>query len=184
VIMQTEDGKEVSDGQLMKIRVDDKVSDEERRELFGWGEDIFVVEGLNLRWRSKDLHLFVDVDGRPVTHVGLLQHTISVDGRPVKVGGVGAVVTALASHGKGYASHAMRYVKTLMCEEWGVDFGLLFCRDQLVSFYERLGWQLLKVPVEIEQPSGTTTFPLNVMVLPCRAEAWPEGRVNLNGLPW
>jgi hypothetical protein len=168
----------------MEIRVEDKVSDEERRELFGWGEDIFVVENLNLKWKPKELHLFVDVDGRPVTHVGLLQHTISVDEQPVKVCGVGAVVTALESHGKGYASHAMRYVESLMCEQWGVDFGLLFCRDRLVTFYERLGWQQLTEPVEIEQPSGPVMFPLNVMVLPCRAQAWPAGRVKLKGLPW
>jgi GNAT superfamily N-acetyltransferase len=168
----------------MEIRVEDKVSDEERRELFGWGKDIFVVEHLNLKWRPKDLHLFVDVDASPVTHVGLLRHTISVGEQPVKVCGVGSVVTALKAHGKGYASYAMRHVKTLMCEQWGVDFGLLFCRDPLVPFYERLGWQRLQEPVEIEQPSGPIPFPLNVMVLPCRAETWPTGRVKLNGLPW
>jgi GNAT superfamily N-acetyltransferase len=182
--MQSENDAVADDGRQVKVRVEDSVSDEERHELFGWGEDIFVVEGLNLKWRPKDLHLFVDVDGRPVTHVGLLQHTISVDGRPVKVCGVGAVVTTRTAHGQGYASHAMRHVKSLMCDEWGVDFGLLFCRDPLVSFYERLGWQLLKEPVEIEQPSGAINFPLNVMVLPCKAESWPEGRIQLNGLPW
>ncbi|HEV7842883.1 MAG TPA: GNAT family N-acetyltransferase, partial [Pyrinomonadaceae bacterium] len=138
----------------------------------------------NLKWKAKDLHLFVDVDGRPVTHVGLLQHTISVGERPVKVCGVGAVVTELKAHGKGYASHAMRYAKTLMCKEWEVDFGLLFCRDPLVPFYECLGWQQLKEPVEVEQPSGPIQIPVNVMVLPCRAEAWPTGHVKLNGLPW
>lgn len=168
----------------MKIRVENHLSDEERRILFGWGEDIFAVNGLNIKWRPKDLHLFVDVDARPVTHVGLLRQTVTVGEHEVKVGGIGAVVTELKAHGKGYASYAMRYAANLMCQQWGVDFGLLFCREQLVKFYERLGWQRVKEPVEIEQPSGPITMPTVVMILPCRAQAWPAGAVKLNGFPW
>ena len=168
----------------MKIRLEENLSDEERERLFGWGEDIFQVNHLNLRWKPKDWHLLVDVDGRAVTHVGLLQHTISVGEQPVKVCGVGGVVTALEAHGKGYAARAMRYAQDFMLSEWGVDFGLLFCRDGLLPFYDRLGWQLVDEPVLIEQPSGAIQSPMNVMVLPCRAETWPEGAVKLNSLPW
>src|SRR5918911_3310672 len=101
----------------MEIRVANRVSDEEHRELFGWGDDIFRANHLNLRWKPKDLHIFVDIKGRPVTHVGLLKHTIEVGKRPVKVCGVGGVVTVLHEHGKGYATHAMRHAAALMCKE-------------------------------------------------------------------
>jgi hypothetical protein len=169
----------------MEIRVAEHVSDEERRHLFGWGEDIFGAAHLNLRWRPKDLHLLGYVDGRAETHVGLLRHTVSVGDRDVRVCGVGGVVTALRSHGKGYASLAMRYAGTFMCREWKVDFGLLFCRDPLAPFYERMGWQKLPEPVEVEQPEGVIPSPLNVMVLPCGAAGeWPAGRVKLNSFPW
>lgn len=168
----------------MQIRIENHLSDEERRHLFGWGEDIFGANHLNLRWRPKDLHIFVDVNRRAETHVGLLQHSVTVDGRTVLVAGVGGVVTALGSHNKGYATHAMRYAGDFMCSEWGVDFGLLFCRDQLVGFYERLGWQKVEDAVEIEQPEGPRESPMNVMIRPCRQKSWPEGPVRLNSLPW
>lgn len=168
----------------MKIRVEDHLSDEERRHLFGWGEDIFGADHLNLRWKPKDLHIFVDIDGRAETHVGLLQHTVVAGGRALRVCGVGGVVTALESHRKGYASRAMRFAGDFMCSEWAVDFGLLFCLDRLVPFYERLGWQRLTEPVEIEQPDGPIQSPMNVMILPCKAETWPTGRVKLNSFPW
>jgi hypothetical protein len=169
----------------MEIRIAEDLSDEERRYLFGWGEDIFGANHLNLSWRPKDLHLLLYVDGRAETHIGLLRHTISVGDRSLRVCGVGGVVTAHASHGKGYASHAMRYAGAFMCRELDVDFGLLFCRDPLVPFYERMGWQKVLAPVLIEQPEGPIQSPMNVMVLTCGAAGeWPAGPVKLNSLPW
>jgi len=168
----------------MEIRVQNNISDEEHRQLFGWGDDIFVANHLKLRWKPKDLHIFVDVDGRPVTHVGLLQHTVTAGSQPVRVCGVGGVVTVPDAHGKGYASHAMRHAASMMHEELAADFGLLFCRDPLVPFYERLGWRKVQETVEIEQPAGAIHSPMNVMILPCRAETWPAGPVKLNSFPW
>lgn len=168
----------------MEIRVANSLTEEEWQRLFGWGEDIFQSEHLNLRWRGKDFHILVDVDGRAVAHVGMLQHTVSVGSRPVQVCGIGGVVTTPEAQGRGCASRAMRYAEDFMRGGWAVDFGLLFCRDQLVPFYERLGWQLVEEPVKIEQPSGTITSPLFVMVLPCKAKRWPKGRVKLNSFPW
>lgn len=168
----------------MEIRVRNSISDEEIRQLFEWGEDIFGANHLNLTWKPKDLHIFVEIDGRPVTHVGLLQHTITVGAEDVKVCGVGGVVTTPQAQGKGYASRAMRHAEDLMREELPVAFGLLFCRDRLLRFYERLGWRKMEDTVEIEQPSGTVISPMNVMILPCVEEPWPAGRVRLNSLPW
>ncbi|HEX8747517.1 MAG TPA: GNAT family N-acetyltransferase [Pyrinomonadaceae bacterium] len=168
----------------MKIRVRNHISDEEIALLFCWGEDIFGSSHLNLTWKPKDLHIFVDVEGSTVSHVGLLQHTVTVGDEPVKVCGVGGVVTILDAQGKGHASHAMRHAASLMREELGVDFGLLFCHGRLIPFYERLGWQKVKDAVEIEQPSGPITSPMNVLILPCGRERWPAGPVKLNSLPW
>ncbi|HKS29030.1 MAG TPA: GNAT family N-acetyltransferase [Pyrinomonadaceae bacterium] len=168
----------------MEIRVRNNISDEESKLLFGWGEDIFGSNHLNLTWKPKDLHIFIEVDGSPVTHVGLLQHTVAVNEERVAVCGVGGVVTTLDEQGKGYASRAMRHAASLMREELSVDFGLLFCHDRLMPFYERLGWRRVSDAVEIEQPSGSIVSPMNVMILPCAKESWPTGPVKLNSLPW
>jgi hypothetical protein len=166
------------------IRVATELTSEERERLFGWGENIFGIEDHLYKWRPKDLHIILEVDGEAASHVGLVEQTVEVAGVPVRVGGVGAVVTNGSMHGRGYAQKTLRYAEQYMCEELNVEFGLLFCLDRLKPFYERQQWQLIHEPVEIEQPSGRMISPLNVMVLPCTGETWPAGAVNLRSLPW
>jgi Acetyltransferase (GNAT) domain len=166
------------------IRVVKELTDEERQRLFGWGENIFGIEDNKYTWRPKDLHIILDVEGKAASHVGLVQQTVDVAGQPVRVGGVGAVVTAGEMHGRGYAQKAMRYAEKVMCEELNVEFGLLFCLDRLKPFYERQNWQLIHEPVEFDQPSGKMISPLNVLVLPCKGQTWPAGEIDLCSLPW
>ena len=166
------------------IRLVKELTEEERQRLFGWGENIFGVEDHKYSWRPKDLHIILDVDGLAVSHVGLIAHPVNVEGKLVRVGGVGGVVTAGALHGRGYAQEALRYAENYMCEELKVEFGLLFCLDRLMPFYARQGWQLLIDPVEFDQPSGKMVSHLDVMVLPCGDGVWPGGAVDLCSLPW
>lgn len=166
------------------IRVVKELTDEERQRLFGWGENIFGVEDNKYTWRPKDLHIILDVEGEAASHVGLIEQTVEVAGKPIRVAGVGAVVTAGEMHGRGYAQKAMRYAEKVMCEELNVEFGLLFCLDRLKPFYERQHWQLLHESVEFDQPSGKMISPLNVLVLPCKGQTWPAGAVDLCSLPW
>jgi hypothetical protein len=152
------------------IRVVKELTDEARKRLFGWGENIFGVDDSKYTWRPKDLHVILDVDGQAASHVGLIVHSVNVAGKPVRVGGVGGVATNGDLHGRGYAQKTMRYAEKHMCEELNVEFGLL--------------WQLVQEPVEFDQPSGKMVSPLNVMVLPCRGQTWPAGAVDLCSLPW
>jgi predicted acetyltransferase len=130
------------------------------------------------------LHFILDVDGQPVSHVGLIDQIVNVAGQAVRVGGIGAVVTAGELHGRGYAQKTLRHAERYMCEELKVEFGLLFCLDRLKPFYERQGWQPVNDAVEFDQPSGKMVSPLNVMVLPCGERAWPAGVTDLCSLPW
>jgi hypothetical protein len=166
------------------IRLVRALTDAERQRLFGWGEHIFGIEDAKYTWRPKELHFILDVDGDPVSHVGLIDHTVSVAGQLIRVAGVGAVATAGDMHGRGYAQKTLRHAEAYMCEELKVEFGLLFCLDRLLPFYARRNWQLLHEPVEIEQPSGRMVSPLNVMVLPCEERVWPPGTTDLQSLPW
>lgn len=166
------------------IRLAKELTDLERQRLFGWGENIFGVEDNKFTWRPKELHFILDVDNEPVSHVGLVDHTVSVGGQPVRVAGVGAVVTAGDRHGRGYAQKTLRHAEKYMCEELKTEFGLLFCLDRLMPFYARQNWQLLKEPVEFDQPAGKMVSPFNVMVLPCGGRVWPTGATDLQGLPW
>jgi hypothetical protein len=166
------------------FRVVKELTEEERRRLFGWGENIFGIEDSLYTWRPKDLHVVLDVEGQAASHVGLIDHAVNVAGNRVRVAGVGAVATNGSMHGRGYAQKTMRYAERFMCEEMKVEFGLLFCLNRLKPFYERQNWQLLQEPVEFDQPSGKMISPLNVMVLPCRGQRWPAGAVDLDSQPW
>lgn len=167
-----------------EIRFVRTLTDEERKRLFGWSDNVFGIEDGLYRWRPKDLHFILDVDGVSASHVGLLDHTVKVDGRPVRIGGIGAVVTAKEMHGRGYAQKTLRHAERFMCEELKVDFGLLFCLDRLRSFYERQGWQTVRERVEFDQPAGKMASPFNLMVLPCRNQVWPDGEIDICSFPW
>ncbi|HSS20026.1 MAG TPA: GNAT family N-acetyltransferase [Pyrinomonadaceae bacterium] len=160
----------------------DTLTEAQRAKLFEWGENIFGVRAHELTWRHKDVHFLLTVDGELVSHVGVLKHEVSVAGRAVMVGGVGGVVTIPAAQKRGYAVELMRHTAEFFAR-WDVAAGLLFCLPRRVLLYQSLGWQLLHQPVIIQQPNGSIESPLDVMVLTF-GQPWPEGKVELNSLPW
>jgi GNAT superfamily N-acetyltransferase len=169
---------------VVELRQTETLTEEEKKHLFGWGENIFGVESLQLRWRPKDLHLMLYADGKPISHVGVLKHVVNVDSETVTVAGFGGVVTVPEAQKKGFAQRLMRHATTLVDQEWKVDAGMLFCLPHLTAYYDRLGWQTLDSLVMIEQPSGPIASPLTVMVLPFGGRRWPDGDVELRSRPW
>ena len=161
----------------------DTLTQAEKEKLFDWGDDIFGADDLSLHWRPKDTHFLLRVSGELVSHVGVLRHEVIVAGKPITVGGVGAVVTRPTWQRRGYArelmQHTARYFETTQ-----VEAGLLFCLRVRVPFYEAQGWRLVNYPVLIQQPSGEMLAPLEVMILPIGERIWPEGEVKLNSFPW
>ena len=167
-----------------EIRFAEVLTDGEREALFGWGENIFGIEDAGYRWRPKLYHFITEEGGRPLSHVGVLKTTVRAGGREVTVGGVGAVVTVPEAQGRHLVHDAMRQAAAFICHELGAEFGMLFCLPRLAPFYARQGWRLVEAEVEIEQPDGDIPWPYHIMVLPCGERPWPEGRVEVGGLPW
>lgn len=168
----------------MEITQANDLTDTEQKQLFGWGEDIFGVQPWGLQWRRKDLRFVLYDEGKPVSHAGILKHTVSINGEAVSVAGLGGVVTVPEARDKGFARQAVQQAMTFAKSEWAVDAGLLFCRPQMVPYYEATGWEIVESPVLIEQPGGTIPSPLPVMVLPFDGTDWPAGLVELQSLPW
>jgi GNAT superfamily N-acetyltransferase len=161
------------------------LTESDRQRLFGWGGDIFGAEPLQLSWRpNRDWRFILLVDNQPVSHVAVLLHSIMVADQPLRVGGIGGVVTIPQAQGQGYAQALLDRVEQFLCCELQVEFGLLFCRDPLGPFHEQRGWQPISNLVRIAQPAGPIDAPLQVMVYPCQCTAFPAGTVVLNSLPW
>ena len=172
-----------------EIKQTDALTEAEVESLFGWGENIFGVLPHTLTWRPKDTHFVLYADGRSLSHVGLLRHTIKVNGDPILVAGVGGVVTVPEAQRRGLARRLMEHAHKFMEHEWAVDAGLLFCLPEKEQYYGRLGWQTLEAPVTIQQPDDShglrkVLSPLSVMILPLGNTRWPSGQVDLDSLPW
>jgi aminoglycoside 2'-N-acetyltransferase I len=168
----------------VELRVSDAMTPEEYQRLFCWGEAIFGPHDGLYQWRPKTRHIYVEEDGQVVGHVGLLEETVRAGDEEVRVCGVGGVVTRPEAQKRGLARQAMRRAAQLMRDETDAEFGMLYCRDELIPFYDALGWQLVADENEFGQPTGPVRSAFNVMVLPLRARQWPAGRVVVAGLPW
>lgn len=171
------------------IKQTDALTDREFKTFFAWGENIFGALPHTLTWRPKDIHFVLYADGKPLSHVGLLRHSVKVSGAPLTVAGLGGVVTVPGSQRCGLAQRMMEHAYEFMDREWDADAGLLFCLPEREAYYRRLGWQTLEVPVTIQQPGGSHGLrkmlsPLPVMVLPLGTTSWPSGPVDLDSLPW
>jgi GNAT superfamily N-acetyltransferase len=165
------------------VRVD-LLSDEEYRELHEWGDDVFGTAPLNLTFRPKDQHFLLYDCRHLASHVGVLTHTVSADGRDMRVGGIGGVVTVPAAQRRGFARTLMKFAADWLDAEQGVESGLLFCLPRMVAYYEPLGWQLVDGSVGIEQPGGRIDSPLCVMLLPFGDAQGRVQTLDLRSLPW
>ena len=167
-----------------EIRLAESLTDEEQQTLFGWGENIFGVEDKLYSWRPKVWHFITEEDGRAVSHIGVLETKVRAGGREVTVGGIGGVVTVPEAQGRKLVHAAMQRATEFICAKLKAEFGMLFCLTRLAPFYARQGWTLVEDTIEFEQPAGTIVSPFHVMVLPCSEREWPEGNVEVGGLPW
>ncbi len=124
----------------IEIRRVKSLSSEESERLYGWSDDVFGSSHLDLRCRSTDFRFLVYEDEKVVSQAGVLDHVVTVGNGEVRVGGIGGVVTVPSARFKGHARAVIQAALDFMREEWGAEFGFLFCLDRMIPFYEKLGW--------------------------------------------
>jgi GNAT superfamily N-acetyltransferase len=134
-------------------------------------------------WAQADWRIVICEADDVVCHAGVFFRDGLLDGAPVRLCGIGGVMTAPSARRKGYAGAAMKHAAQLMADD-NVDLGLLFCEPHNVRLYRDLGWRLFDGKVHCTQPSGPTIFDMMpTMILPIRMS--PEhGEIDLCGLPW
>jgi GNAT superfamily N-acetyltransferase len=168
----------------MEVRVVEEYSAEDRLRLAGDQNDPSQTASYGLEWAPKTLHVLLVKSGITVAHAGLLERVVTVGDQLVKVAGIGGVLTRPDCRGKGFGQMAVQAAEELVLRQTDARFGLLFCRDVVRPWYERLGWLLLEEAVWIDQPAGTIRSPLPVMVKSFSQQGWPGGAVRLGGGPW
>ncbi len=119
-----------------------------------------------------------------VSGVCLLAREIRVGGKPLRVGGVGGVMTHPAHQRKGYAAQLLARGHQFLREEAGVAHSLLVCAEKRVAYYAKSGYQLMTAPMLVAYKGGRVHLPGPVMVACLAGEPWPQGEVDLQGNPW
>ncbi|UCD93452.1 MAG: GNAT family N-acetyltransferase [Candidatus Zixiibacteriota bacterium] len=122
--------------------------------------------------------------GELTSHVGVLQRIITVGQIPLLIAGVCYLVTEPENRKRGIASSVMREAVAFLKNELGQAFGLLTCKSGLEAFYARTGWRTVAGPTIFAQPDGVRRCGGLTMVNECGGTPWPEGEINLGGLPW
>ena len=171
----------------LAIRQVSQLSPSEAHRLWGWSDDIFGTAGLSLTYRSKDgvvRFVLSTGDQGVVSHAAVLKHQAAANGSAALIGGIGGVVTIPAMQRRGYAELLVRHATKFLHDEWAVDFGLLFCIDRMVTYYERLGWRKVTCDVLIDQPSGKMPCPLHVMTMAFNPAFETIDSLDLNSAPW
>ena len=138
------------------------------------------VEWADAQWGVRTLA----ADGTLLSYTGMVMRDGVVDGRAVRIGGVGGIKTHPAWRGQGFAQAGVKYALDLM-QELDVQFALLVCEPELLDYYARLGWQEFAGKLLVRQRGAVAEFTFNrVMTHPVQAAAPRTGTIDLCGPPW
>jgi predicted GNAT family N-acyltransferase len=124
--------------------------------------------------------------GRLVAVGGAMLVEIDIEGAEhFQVVGIGSVFVMRRERGRGLVWKLLAALLEI-ATGMGPDRAMLFCRAQLAALYARRAFVEIPAPVWARQPDGAIEMPLRAMWRPLRERAvdWPEGRVEVGGLPF
>ena len=168
----------------IEIKAIKDLSQSEQDEVYQLLTVIFEADISQWIWTQEDYRLLVRVDNRILAHIAIIERTCLVNNQPVKVGGVGGVGTHPEWRSRGLASLAMRKTADFLKNQLKVEYGVLFCANEMVPYYQRLGWRRIDAPVTFEHHRIRMQSDSPVMYLPCEKPYWPAGDVDVCGMPW
>jgi aminoglycoside 2'-N-acetyltransferase I len=122
--------------------------------------------------------------GDVVCHVGVYRREVKWNGRNVRAGGIGGVLTREDARRRGYASIALNAAVQTLKDEGSTDFALLFCEPHNAPFYMGRGWKPFDGEIYAEQPAGRVRFEAIAPYVFDIRRAPRQGIIDLCGLPW
>jgi nodulation protein A len=137
-----------------------------------------------IQWATPDWMGLGFLQGRLVTQLCIPKREIMVGSEKVWVAGLGGMATHPKYQHQGLGSALLAATETFMQETVKVPFGLLICADKVRPFYELSRWQFAADHLFFTQDQQRRLMNPSVMVLPLTDRSWPEGDIDLCGLPW
>jgi aminoglycoside 2'-N-acetyltransferase I len=131
-----------------------------------------------------ELRVIVESDEAPVSHAGLIRREGIWRERPIRIGGIGAVMTHPDHRRQGLASLAVDAALHTLREERSNDFALLFAPAEVAEFFIRRNWKPFMGEVFAEQGGARARFMALQPLVYYLKRAPHEGELDLCGLPW
>jgi hypothetical protein len=75
----------------IEVKRTGELTETERTYIDAWLIQQFGAESHGYAWSDVDWHVLLRVNGQLVSHVEIVERMGTVDGRPVKLGGIGGV---------------------------------------------------------------------------------------------
>ena len=135
-------------------------------------------------WADPEQYVLAALDDQPAGMLVIVSRNVSVGKQRITVGGIGGVVMRPELRGLGIATAMLNKAGEFIKHTLGADFGLLICRREVAPVYAKLGWVRVSGPTTFQQPAGRVTYPHDTMVFKCSDREWPDGPIDLCGLPW
>jgi len=141
--------------------------------------------GHQVEWSKPQWSVRVrDHGGQLVSYIGVYVCEATLDGNPVRIGGIGGVKTHPDARGRGFAGRGLRKAMEFLTEQQ-VAFGQLVCEPHLISYYTRFGWQEFSGQLLVRQRGDTVAFTFGrVMTRSFWSAAPISGVIDLCGQPW
>ena len=142
--------------------------------------------GRHLEWASPEWCVCVrTADGALASFVGIVLQRATYAGQPVRIGGIGGVMTHPALRRRGLVGVGMRRAVEFFQAQGDVAFGLLVCATRLLGYYGSLGWREFAGTLHILQHGQPAVFDFNhVMTIGVQAPGPVAGSIDLLGPPW
>ena len=180
----------------IEIRPKDRLTEDQQQALKGLSRAVYPPDAVattaasaskpQIQWAPTTWSVLIWGDqANLVSYVGALTRQAKYNDKAVLLGGIGSVKTHPKARGRGYAGAGIVRASEFLRGKCEVAFSLLVCREELLVYYQRFGWQHFTGDVFVEQPSGRTKFTFNEpMVLSGGEEAPLNGVLDLCGMPW
>jgi aminoglycoside 2'-N-acetyltransferase I len=148
-------------------------------------EVVRTLPWADIVFSHADLRVLVQTEaGEAVCHVGIYRREVTWNGRRMRAGGIGGVLTRESYRRHGYASVALNAAIQTLKHEGSTDFALLFCEPHQAPFYMGRGWKPFDGEIYAEQPQGRIRFEAIAPYVYELRRAPRQGRIDLCGLPW
>ena len=153
-----------------------------RDELERWTDEVFGH--IAYQWATPQWYAAARTGGLLTGSLTVVTREITAGDERVLLAGIGNVVTKQEHRRRGVATAMLRAAEELMHTKLGAEFGLLICQRAVAPVYKQAGWTRVEGPTRFWQASGVVTYPQDTMILKLTARRWPDGPINLCGLPW